>query len=225
MWQHSGAQGHAMWLQPGRGDAVAYTPLKNPIKKRKKEMVFIHGMTWTYICVRPWITLFLMLVYCTHRHACTPNTTITTTSVNFKKLKGDWGNMSLTHVFWEMCAFSVQTPLWPFHTWFETPINSRVSLSEKYPISCRCHVVGCLSAKFLLRHEVTARLYQNRRVCRRDSVGSAMDGVTVTCDIISESWSFQTDEEGEIWLNTGLWKEITHGDCEMCRLLIRLRAE
>lgn len=126
-------------------------------------MVFIHGMTWTYICVRPWITLFLMLLYRTHRRVCTPNTTITTTSVNFKKLKGDWGNMSLTHVFWEMCAFSVQTPLWPFHTWFETPINSRVSLSEKYPISCHCHVVGCLSTKFLLRHEVTARLYQNQK--------------------------------------------------------------
>lgn len=126
-------------------------------------MVFIHGMTWTYICVRPWITLFLMLSYRTHRRACTPNATITTTSVNFKKLKGDWGSMSLTHVFWEMCAFSVQTPLWPFHTWFETPINSRVSLSEKYPISCRCHVVGCLSAKFLPRHEVTARLYQKQK--------------------------------------------------------------
>lgn len=32
-----------------------------------------------------------------------------------------------------------------------------------YPISCCCHVVGCLSAKFLLRREVTATLYQNQK--------------------------------------------------------------
>lgn len=123
-------------------------------------MVFIHGMTRTYIHVRPWITLFLMLSYRTHRRASTPNTTITTTSVNFKKLKGDLGSMSLTHVFWEMCAFSVQTPLWPFHTWFETPINSPVSLSEKYgishfmPLSCCWLLVGKVSSSAWGNHYI-----------------------------------------------------------------------
>lgn len=145
MWQHSGAQGHAMWLQPGRGDAVAYTPLKNPIKKRKKEMVFIHGMTWTYICVRPWITLFLMLLYCTHRRACTPNTTITTTSVNFKKLKGDWGNMSLTRLLGNVCVLcSDSSVTFSYVIWNSNQLPSVTlrKISHFMPLSC-CWLLVC----------------------------------------------------------------------------------
>lgn len=162
---------------------------------------------WTYsmfhiLC----FSLSFWLSYPTDQHAHTSDATITTAmcTVNFKELKRRfWKRVTHTCLQGNVCTPHSDSSL-TFSYVIRNSNQVRVSPPENtlYPISCCCHVVGCLSLKFLFTEGNWATLCQNCTRLEKMLCELCMDGVTVTCDIISESWSPQTDEE---WKYDWMW--------------------
>lgn len=116
-------------------------------------------------------------------------------AVNFKELKRRLQE-SVTDTLLQgdmcVCVCCTQTPLWPFHTWLETPVISSLpanTLSHFMLLSCCLPLVTDVSPHWRQPRPLYVKMADWRkcstRLCR-DVCDSSV--------IISESWSAQTDE-------------------------------
>lgn len=246
MLRHRGARGHDVWLQPGREDGGAYTP--STMKKRKQ--AHLNLLLYTY-CTRtrdrvnvsiweprvrstPFASASLFDFHTPHTDAHTsnkPSTTTTTAAAmctgNFKELKRRFRkHVTHTCLLGNVCSLhSDSSVTFSYVIRSSNQVGASPPGNTLDPISCRCHV-WLLVAEVAPRREVTKPHYVKTARVRRK--GSASFGVG-WCD--SDMWyGFRGLTSPDRWRGKcewmrGLWTEITRGDCEMCHLLIRLRAE
>ena len=113
----------------------------------------IYIYIWTYSMLQNLLFfLSFWLSYPPHTHTSDATITAVMCTVNFKRLRGRFRkHVTHTCLLGNVCSLHSDSSV-TFSYVIRNSNQLRVSLpgNTLYPISCRCHVVGCLSVKFLL---------------------------------------------------------------------------